>query len=130
MLIRYPALANPELDKLFRDLLASNQGPGYGVSVLGASPDLSLIDVDLHFMAGRTYCCAEPGCHLPRDAEQQRLRRLAAERAIALPKSVTVRWHCHVERGAKLQCMTKLGSPVESNAYDFEVAYGSEAAAG
>ena len=123
-------MANPELDNLFRDLLATNGGPGYGVSFLGASTDLSIIDVELHFVAGRTYCCAEPGCHLPRDTGQQLLRRLAAERAIALPESVTVRWHCHVERGAKFECMTKLGLPAESEAYDFEVAYGGEAAAG
>ena len=58
----------PELETLFRDLLASNRGPGYGVSVLGATPDLSVIDVSLRFIAGRTYCCAEPGCHLPPDS--------------------------------------------------------------
>jgi hypothetical protein len=118
-----------ELDNLFRDLLSSNHGPGYGVSVLGASPDLSVIDVDLRFIAGRTYCCAEPGCHLPYDTGQRRLRRLAAERAIALPESVTVRWHCHVERGAKLECMIKLELPPESEAYDFEIAYGGGAVA-
>jgi hypothetical protein len=123
-------LAYLELDNLFRDLLASNRCLGYAVSILGASPDLSIIDVDLRFVAGRTYCCAEPGCHVPRDAGQRRLRRLATERAIALPESVTVRWHCHVERGAKLECMTKLGLPVESEAYDFEATYGGGAAAG
>jgi hypothetical protein len=117
-------LASPELDNLFRDLLASNrhrpQGdavdcdrPVYVVSVIGAAPDLSVIDVDLRFIAGRTYCCAEPGCHVPFDKEQHRLRRLAAERAIQLPQAMTVRWHCHVEEGAKLECLKALGLPLE-----------------
>lgn len=114
----------PELDNLFHDLLASNRGPGYGVYVIGAASDLSVIDVDLRFIAGRTYCCAEPGCHVPCDKAQQRLRRLAAERAIRLPDALTVRWHCHVEEGAKLECLKPLGLPAESEAYDFEVAYG------
>lgn len=118
-------MAYPELDKLFRDLLASNRGPGYGVSVIAAAADLSLIDVDLRFMAGRTYCCAEPGCHLPSDKDQHRLRRLAAERGIRLPEAVTVRWYCHVEEGVKLECHKPLGLPAESNAYDFQVAYGA-----
>jgi hypothetical protein len=121
----YPVLVNPELDNLFRDLLASNRGPGYGVSVIGAAHDLSVIDVDLRFIAGRTYCCAEPGCHLPLDKEARRLRSLAAERAIRLPEAMTIRWHCHVEEGAKLECHKSLGLPAESKAYDFEFACGA-----
>jgi hypothetical protein len=121
----YPALVNPELDSLFRDLLAANRGPGYGVSLIGAAPDLSVIDVDLRFIAGQTYCCAEPGCHLPFDKEQRRVRQLAAERAIQLPEALTVRWHCHVEEGAKLECHKSFRLPVESKAYDFLVAYGA-----
>jgi hypothetical protein len=121
-------LAYPELDNLFRDLLASNRGPGYGVSVISAAGDLSAIDVDLRFIAGRTYCCAEPGCHMPIDNQQGRLRCLAAERDIRLPDVMTVRWHCHVEAGAKLECYKALGLPLESEAYDFEVAYGQKAA--
>ena len=121
-------MANSELDNLFRDLLASNRGPGYGASVTGAAPDLSMIDVDLRFIAGRTYCCAEPGCHVPFDKAQHRLHRLAAERGIRLPEAVTVRWHCHVEEGAKLECHKPLGLPAESKAYDFVVVYGEPAA--
>lgn len=120
---------NCELESLFRDLLSSNRGLRYGVSVLGATPDLSVIDVELCFLAGRTYCCAEPGCHLPSDSGQERLRRLAAEGAVALPELVTVHWHCHVERGARLACLTKLGLPAESEAYDFEVVYSGGATA-
>ena len=120
-------MAYPELDNLFRDLLASNRGPGYGVSVIGASPDLSVIDVDLRFIAGRSYCCAEPGCHLGLD--NGKLLRLAAERCVPLPDSVTVRWHCHVEQGARLEVMTSFGLPVESEPYDFvESVHGGSAA--
>jgi hypothetical protein len=128
MLIRYPALAYHELDNLFRDLLASNRGAGYGVSVMDAVPDLSVTDVELRFVAGRTYCCAEPGCHVPFDQAQQRLHRLAAERALRLPDALTVRWHCQVEEGAKLECHKSLGVPPESEAYDFVVAYGETTA--
>ncbi len=119
----------PDLDNLFRDLLASNRGPGYAVSVIRAASDLSVIDVELRFIAGRTYCCAEPGCHMPFDREQKRLHRLAAERAISLPESVTVRWHCHVELGVILGGSSRSGAtPRESQAYNFEVAYGGAAA--
>lgn len=116
--LRSPAVAYPELDQLFRDLLASNRGPGYGVTVLGAASDLSLIDVDLRFLAGRSYCCAEPGCHLPRD--NTKLLRLAAERSIPVPESVRVRWHCHVEHGTGLECRKRFGLPAVSEAYKFD----------
>ena len=118
-------MENPEIESLFCDLLASNHGPGYFISILSASRDRSVIDVELRFVAGRTYCCAEPGCHLPSDTGQQRLHLLAAERGIKMPEAVTVRWHCHVEEGAKLEHLAKLGLPVESKAYDFEVIYGA-----
>ena len=124
----YPALAYPQLDSLFRDLLAANRSPGYGVDVTGAAPDLSVIEVDLRFIAGRTYCCAEPGCHVPIDKAQRRLRKMAAERAILFPEAVTVRWHCRVEEGVKLECLRSAGVPAESEEYDFEVAYGETAA--
>jgi hypothetical protein len=120
-------LANPELDNLFRNLLASNRGPGYGVSVTGAAADLSVIDVELRFIAGRSYCCAEPGCHVGLD--NAKLLRLAAQRSVPLPESVTVRWHCHVAQGARLEVMKSFGRPVESEAYDFvEIVQGGSAA--
>jgi hypothetical protein len=128
MLIRYPALAHPELDSLFRELLAANGGPGYGISVLAAAPDLSVIDVELRFIAGRSYCCAEPGCHLGLD--NLKLLRLAAERCVRLPESVTVRWHCRVERGARLEVMKSFGLPIESDAYDFVQSVPDSSAAG
>lgn len=119
---RPTALPNPELENLLRELLATNCGPGYGISVLSAAADLSVIDVELRFIAGRTYCCAEPGCHLPRSNSM--LVSLAAERGLRLPDSVAVRWHCHVDRGALLQSMKSLGLPIESEAYEFEAIRG------
>ena len=116
----------PELDSLFRELLATNLGPGYGLSVVRVAADLSVVDVELRLLAGRTYCCAEPGCHLPRGI--MRLVRLAAQRSIGLPESVIVRWHCHVERGAKLECRRQLALSVESDAYEFEATSGGPTA--
>jgi hypothetical protein len=111
-------LADPELDSLFHDLLASNRGPGYGISVIATAPDLSIIDVDLRFISGRNYCCAEPGCHLPSNTD--RLVQLAADRSIHLPESLTIRWHCRVEQGAHLECLKSFGLLTETDAYEFE----------
>jgi hypothetical protein len=109
---------NPHLDSLFRELLALDRGPGYGISVLSAAPDLSVIDVALRFIAGRSYCCVEPGCHLGFDNAE--LLRLAAAHSVSLPESVTVHWHCHVERGVRLGMMKSSGQlSVVSNSYDF-----------
>ena len=117
----------PELDSLFHELLASNRGPGYGISVLAAAPDLSVIEVDLRFIAGRSYCCAEPGCHVGLD--NRKLLRLATERSVPLPESVTIRWHCHVEEGARLEVLKSFGLPAESKAYDFiETVHGNSSA--
>lgn len=109
-------MIDPELDNLFRDLLASNSGPGYGVAVRGVTPDRFLIEVEVRFLAGRSYCCAEPFCHLPWNTA--RLLELAAERGVELPESVVVGWHCYVEAGARLEVLECFGLPAESAAYD------------
>lgn len=106
----------PEIDDLFREFFSTNRGPGYGVSVTSAAPDRSTIEVEFRFLASRSYCCAEPGCHLPRDCE--RLIRLAAERSIHLPEGVAVRWHCIVEEGASLRCRR---APVVAKAYEYDM---------
>jgi hypothetical protein len=111
-----------ELNPLFSELLATNSGPGYVISVVGASPDLSAIDVELRLLSERTYCCAEPGCHLPRD--HHRLRQLAANQGIALPESLVVRWKVRVERGAKVQSLALVGLEVSSEEYVYEVTGG------
>lgn len=115
-------MPHPELDSLFRELLATNKGPGYAINVRHAAPDLSIVDVELRFIAGRSYCCAEPACHLPHDC--RRILRLAAQRAVSLPESVTVRWHCYVEKGTRLDSLKYLGLPAESDPYDFEAISG------
>src|SRR4051794_11561366 len=98
-----------EIETMIRELLAANNSPGYGITVCDAASDPPTIDVDFRFLFGRTYCCAEPGCHLPRDLS--RLPRLAG---------IVIRWHCRVEDGAKLKCREQLGLPLESEAYEFE----------
>jgi hypothetical protein len=99
----------PEIEAAIGELLAGNNAPGYGIAVRGVSTDPPIIDVDIRFISGRTYCCAEPGCHLPRDTS--RLPALAG---------FTIRWHCRVEDGARLRCLSALGMPMESTAYEFE----------
>jgi hypothetical protein len=111
-------MPHPVLDMILRELLASNRGPDYGVSVIGAAGDLSTIDVELRFLAERTYCCPEPGCHLPQNNEQ--LVRLSAASSIQLPDSVVVRWQCRVEPGARFNCMRELGLPTQGEGYAFE----------
>ncbi len=107
------------LDRLFGTLLATNRGPGYGISILGADADLSAIDVELRFLSGRTYCCAEPGCHLPWD--HRRLRQIAADQGIPLPESLLVRWKVRVERGAMLQSLALVGPEISSEESVYEV---------
>jgi len=106
-----------ELDRLFHDYFAFKR-PRYGISVTDAAPDLSVINVEFRFLKGHSYCCAEPGCHVP--CRCDRLVRLAAERSIRLPDDVMVRWHCIVEEGARLQCLSGLELPAESEAYEFD----------
>ena len=106
-----------ELEAVFHNLLAANRGPDYSVVVTEATPDLSLIAATVSFTSGRTYCCAEPFCHVPRNLT--RLIALAADRGIGLPKFVRVRWHFVVEAGARLECLRHLGLPLESEHYEF-----------
>jgi len=115
-----PKPSTPNLDNVFRDLFSFNRGPGYRISVTDAAPDLSVINVEFRFLAGHSYCCAEPGCHLPRNCE--RLVRLAAERSIRLPDDLIVCWHCVVEEGASLECRR---SPTVTNAYEFDAVVGN-----
>src|SRR5689334_22992890 len=99
----------PEIETMIQELLATNNSPGYGIVVRDAASDPATIDVDIRFLSGRTYCCAEPGCHLPRD--WSRIPRLTG---------IPIRWHCRVEDGAKLKCHEQLGLPLESEAYEFD----------
>jgi hypothetical protein len=118
-------LAYPKLDNLFRELLATNRGPGYGISVVAATSDLSSIEVDLRFLSGRTYCCGEPGCHLPSNID--RIIKLAANSSILLPASAVIHWHCFVEEGVLFESMKSLGLPLESKAYNFDARSGGRA---
>jgi hypothetical protein len=107
-----------ELNLLFRDLLSTNRGPGYDIDVTDAADDLSKIDVTVVFGSGRTYCCAEPGCHFLNAGS--RLLRLAAKSSFNFPNNVVIQWHCCVEDGAKMECHKALGIPLESKAYEYD----------
>src|SRR5262245_36587509 len=98
-----------EIEALIRELLAKNRSPGYGIDVRDVVAGPPTIDVEFRFLSGRTYFCAEPGCHLPR--ELSRLPRLAG---------FTIRWHCIVERGALLKTLAVLGLPLESEGYEYD----------
>ncbi len=117
-------MALPELDHLFRldtifsELLRSPRGPRYGVTVKDAASDLSEIYVELRFLAGRSYCCAEPSCHIPSTCKQ--LVALAEQHALRVPDDVRVYWHCVVEEGARLQVLNSFGVSPETKAYAFD----------
>ncbi len=96
-------------EKLIRDLLSANRSPGYGIEILGESANPRTIEVRLRFLAGKTYCCAEPGCHLP----------------FVSPKGgplehTTILWRCQVEKSARLESLAALGLPLETNGYEYE----------
>jgi hypothetical protein len=104
---------------LVHDFLASNRGPGYRVSVSHLSSDLSRAQVTLTFIAGRTYCCAEPFCHLPQDASK--FLAFAAERDFSLPRNLQLDWHCVVEEGTLLTSNEALGLPLVSPRLEYDV---------
>jgi hypothetical protein len=106
---------NAEIEALIQELLASNDSPGYGIAVRNVTshPGDSAIDVDVRFLSGRIYCCAEPACHLPKDLSR-----------IPLLAGFTVRWHCRVEQGARLTCLEALGLPIDSPGFEYEFVTG------
>ena len=106
----YSALTKTEIDKLLKDFLARNRGPGYGISVTDVAGDLSRIDATVTFVAGRLYCCAEPFCHLPLDAAK--FIRFAAVRGFPFPNTLTINWRVVVEAGALLECNRAFGLPL------------------
>ena len=107
-----------QLDKLFHEYFTSPRRPRYGISVTDAAPDLSTIHVELRFLKDHSYCCAQPDCHIPHKSD--RLIRLAAEHSIHLPEGVAIHWHCIIEEGARLQCLSALGRSTECKSYEFD----------
>jgi hypothetical protein len=111
------------LECALQDFLSRNRSPGYRVTVTHVEPDGSAADVALVFESGKTYCCAEPCCHVP--SKLGKFIRFAAERSVPLPESFVIRWHCRVEQGAKLEVLQAIGRPIESDAYEFTVVSGA-----
>src|SRR5262245_52363089 len=105
-----------EVEALIRERLSANESPGYGIAVLGVASDPPTIDVELRFLSGRTYCCTEPGCHIPAD--------IASQPQLA---EFTIRWHCIVERGARLKCHAVFGLPLEHEGYEYDYVIGESA---
>jgi hypothetical protein len=118
-----PTVTAAGLESALREFLSRNHGPGYRVTVTRVEPDASAADVTLVFESGKTYCCAEPFCHVPPKLGE--FIRFAAERSVPLPDSFVIRWHCRVEQGAKLEVLRAFGRPIESDAYEFDAASGA-----
>lgn len=110
------------LDVIFNEFLRSPRRPRYGINVTDATSDLSEIYVELRFLAGRSYCCAEPDCHIPSTCK--RLVALAETHGLRLPDDVRVHWHCVVEEGARLQVLNSMGGFPETKGYTFDVVAG------
>jgi hypothetical protein len=100
---------NDATEELIRDLVSANRFPGYEIAILRESLDPPAIEVRIRFLAGRTYCCAEPGCHLP----------LMSPKGGPL-EHTTILWRCQVEKGARLESLAALGLPLETDGYEFE----------
>jgi hypothetical protein len=107
-----------DIDKLVNEALSRNRGPGYRVAVTDAAADLSHINVAVTFIAGRTYCCAEPFCHVPHDLSK--FFRFAAERGVIFPAHAEVRWHFVVEDGAMFSVYKDLGLPLASKHREYD----------
>lgn len=107
-----------ELESILIEYLGAKSPSRFGVTLVHATPDCSMIDVELRFLSGETYCCSEPGCHLPRHCDG--LIDFAAERSVVLPRRMTVHWHCIIEAGARMECNRAMGLPFESEAYEFD----------
>jgi hypothetical protein len=71
------------------------------------------VDVEIRFLTGQKYCCAEFGCHLPRHSDA--LIALSP----SFPANLQIRWHCCVEKGAFIASQGEASIYVESEAYDY-----------
>jgi alkylhydroperoxidase/carboxymuconolactone decarboxylase family protein YurZ len=109
-----------ELDKIetvFREFFAAHRSH-YGIRITSAALDFSKIYVDFTLLAGHSYCCSEPGCHLPWNCKK--LIAIALAHALPMPDEITVYWPGIVQAGAKLETLKGLGIPPESNANEWD----------
>lgn len=118
-----PAVTSASLESALREFLSRNHSPGYRVTVTHVESDGSAADVTLVFESGKTYCCAEPFCHVP--SKLGEFIRFASERSVLLPESFVIRWHCRVEQGAKLEVLRAFGRPIECDAYEYDAMSGA-----
>jgi hypothetical protein len=111
-------LVTPEIENLVKDFLSRNRGPGYGLAVRHVADDLSTIHGTITFLSSRTYCCAEPFCHVPHDLSK--FIRFAAERGFVLPPQLKIHWHFVVEAGSLLSCNKALGASLEARHQEYD----------
>ena len=107
-----------QLEAAFRDYFAANRdAPTYGITAVYAVGDPSTINLRVTFPAGRTYCCVEPGCHF--SPNWPRLRMLADQRGLNLPKPLAIRFHGIVEPDVKLTSLGQQGAGGRRVGYEY-----------
>jgi hypothetical protein len=106
-----------DVTSVLSELLAHNRGldplnpdhrqpSNYGVT---ASLEDAVLHVVLTLRAGATYCCYEPGCHLPlhRGKRWDVLREALVAHGIDAPSRLTLRLTVVVEEGARFFDLSK-----------------------
>lgn len=110
----------------FQKAINAIQAGGAGTNL--AKPTVTVLRIDgyhveleIRFSAGATYCCAEPGCHLPTHASTwwRHLRRELKDANID-PPELTVQIHGVVEEGALLNVLRAMGMSASSTAYEYD----------
>lgn len=86
------------------------------VRVTSVSASGFRFELEMRFRTGLEYCCSEPGCHVPTNSCDwwDRLRSALALVRDRTPGPMSVRTKVVVERGARLQVLSALSLPIES----------------
>jgi hypothetical protein len=89
--------------------------------LLSISPRGTKIELELRFLAGKRYCCAEWGCFLPAFDKRwwTRLREGLQESTERIPPPLTLLVHGVVEEGAGLRVLKCIGLSMLSEAYSY-----------
>jgi antitoxin component YwqK of YwqJK toxin-antitoxin module len=119
--------SHQELEDFLLGYFSGQGRANYGISLINFAADLSSLDVELRFLSGETYCCAEPGCHFGTDLSRFIAR--AAESGIVFPDGLEMRGHFVVEQGVRLANESSPHVRTISKAYEYDHVIGGKAAA-
>lgn len=106
-------------EQLLKGYLSRNRGPGYGIAVDAVASDSSTIVATVSFVDGKSYCCAEPFCHLPRNLTK--FTSFAAARGVTLPTPFKIHWHIVIEEGATFTVNASFGAPLASSHREYDI---------